>query len=768
MNRRFAPLILLSPCLLVLGCTSITPEERVNRQKIALEKLTQQSTEKPANYRSQMILQKDQLITTYMATANRAMAADDLQNALVLYQQVLSIDPTYRPAELSIQRARLIQQLLPVLQTAKQAYEQQRYSVALTLTQDLQRQLPHYVPINQLLQQIEYAINQQQLNPPELSEKLRRPISLELKDAPVSGVLDLLSQTGNINFIVDHATAIEQLKTTIYAKNTSIQEALNMIMQTTGLRYKIMNANTFLIYDQKRSATYDELITRSFYLNAGDVMRAQEMLRSLYAPKAMFYDERLRLLIIRDTKDVVDSADRLLQGFDLPTPEVVLDIEVLEVNRDKLLGLGIDFPNQIGVRALNPAGVAGSYSLDQLRALNSDSLRLIAADPIATLNFKQTSTQANLLANPKIRVKSKETANFLIGDKVPVVTTTTNPTSGSITESVNYLDVGLKVDVKPEVRRNNEVNIEIKLEVSNLAREVRSSTGLVAYQIGTRSANTTLQLRDGETQMLAGLIRDDRQQSGIHLPGIGKIPLLGRLFSNTTETNAKSEIVLLVTPRIVRPYAIPPAHVQAYNSGTVDQVSLTPLRLSEQAVYQAQPLPLSQPQDTTALVSATTVTTKPSVSTDTNAVASSSNTTATPTLMNAAASTPVRFQLNGPSQLLPNQAFSLVLLQNQLAYHQFGLTVEMPEGVEFEQAVATAPQTSVQHNVLDRQVLLTINRDSQAYDGALLLLNFKTSPSAATPTAGEIRLSQAWIKPTEFAEQQAVSLDIRHAINIQP
>lgn len=220
--------------------------------------------------------------------------------------------------------------------------------------------------------------------------------------------------------------------------------------------------------------------------------------------------------------------------------------------------------------------------------MTTNSLVLKVADPIATVNFKQTSNKTNLLANPRIRVKSREEASFLIGDKVPVITTTIGESSNFIAESVNYLDVGLKVEVKPEVNKDKQVKIAIKLEVSNIAKEIPTRNGLV-YQIGTRNASTTLQLHDGETQMLAGLIRDDIKSSATHLPGFGKIPLLGRLFSNTTDSKNKSEIVLLITPRIVRPYAVPAPHVQEFISGTGNQVTTKPLRLDDHSSYSPYP-----------------------------------------------------------------------------------------------------------------------------------------------------------------------------------
>jgi len=134
---------------------------------------------------------------------------------------------------------------------------------------------------------------------------------------------------------------------------------------------------------------------------------------------------------------------------------------------------------------------------------------------------------------------------------VPVVTTTAGAT-GFVSESVNYLDVGLKLEVEPQVFLEDDVGIKIGLEVSNIAQQIKTAAGTTAYQVGTRNATTTLRLRDGETQVLAGLINDEDRRSANRVPGFAELPVLGRLFSNNDDTVNKTEVVLLITPRVIR------------------------------------------------------------------------------------------------------------------------------------------------------------------------------------------------------------------------
>ena len=145
----------------------------------------------------------------------------------------------------------------------------------------------------------------------------------------------------------------------------------------------------------------------------------------------------------------------------------------------------------------------------------------IAINPTPTVNLRKDDSDVNILANPRIRVKNREKAKIHIGDKVPVITSNTTAT-GVVSESVSYLDVGLKLDVEPSVMMRDDVQIKVGLEVSNIVREIRSSNGTLTYQIGTRNAGTTLRLKDGETQVLAGLISDEDRKLGQPHPRAGR------------------------------------------------------------------------------------------------------------------------------------------------------------------------------------------------------------------------------------------------------
>jgi general secretion pathway protein D len=294
------------------------------------------------------------------------------------------------------------------------------------------------------------------------------------------------------------------------------------------------------------------------------------MLKSMLKTKDIFIDERINMLVMRDTPEAVRIAEKLVTAVDIADSEVMLDIEVLEVSRSRIQELGIVYPNQLAV-----IGADTGLTLEALKGVNSST---IGVSPNPAVNFKKTIGDVNLLSNPRIRVKNNEKAKILVGDKVPIITTTSTANVG-ISENVTYIDVGLKLDVEPKVTLDDFVNIKVGLEVSSLGERTVTRNGATVFTIGTRNANTTLRLKDGETQILAGLIQDDERKNASRLPGLGDIPLIGRLFSNQEDRKSKTEIVLAITPRIITNLALPKAEVSEYWSGTESVITDKPQKL---------------------------------------------------------------------------------------------------------------------------------------------------------------------------------------------
>lgn len=421
--------------------------------------------------------------------------------------------------------------------------------------------------------------------PPQLGQRFRRPVSLALKDAPLSSVITALAKTTDLNFVLDQDVTPE-LRVTIVVKDLPFEEVLGLILKAHQLERQIVSPNTLMIYpaESDKQRSYRPLVTRSFSLSNADAKQVQNVFKQVLRARNVYVDERLNVLVLRDTPDVVRQAEFLVDRLDAADPEVMLEVEVLEVSRNRLQELGLKFPDQLGFGALQPAttmtvlsgGISQTATLPggRLAEGNVDlqhigALTAYAPNPLLLLNLRGENGNGNLLANPRIRVKHREKARIHIGEKLPVFTTTSTANVG-VAASVSYLDVGLKLDVEPTVHEAEEVGIRMGLEVSSVVREVMGPQQSLAYIVGTRSTSTSLRLRNGQTQVLAGLISDEERRSVSQVPGLGDLPVLGRLFASNRDSKAKTEIVLLITPRVLRAPLRPTPAQQLWMGGMAD------------------------------------------------------------------------------------------------------------------------------------------------------------------------------------------------------
>ena len=381
-----------------------------------------------------------------------------------------------------------------------------------------------------------------------------RPITLDFRNAPLSTVLDAITRGSGINFILDRDVR-QDGRVTVYLRKALVEDAIELVTGAHQMARRIVDTNTVLIYpntpDKQRE--HQEQVIRVFHLGSADAKQTAALLRSMLRIKEPFVDERANMISIREAPEIVALAERLVALHDVGEAEVMLEVEILEIKTSRLTELGINFPNSVTLTPLAGAGATG-LTVDSLRRIDDSRVGVGVAGLL--INLKREVGDFNILANPRVRTKNREKAKILIGDKVPVITSTSSAT-GFVAETVNYLDVGLKLEVEPQVSPDDDVTIKLALEVSTIAREVRTSAGSLAYQIGTRNANTTLRLRDGETQLLAGLISNEDRSTSNRVPGLGDLPIAGRLFSSRKDDVQRTELVLAITPRILHSAARP-------------------------------------------------------------------------------------------------------------------------------------------------------------------------------------------------------------------
>jgi general secretion pathway protein D len=565
----------------------------------AVAKLKQASEAKPGDieYRRDLLRAREVSVDKLLAMATAAMAEGQYAEAKQHYQTILDFDRVNTRAQVGLEALNLAARAAKDASDAREAFKRGDIERAHELAGRALSSAPNEPDARAVKREISALQAQEMLLVPGLGSMYKKPINLEFRDASIKMVFDALARTTGINFIFDRDVRGDQ-RTTVFLKQTTLDDAIDVILSTSQLEKKVLNATSVLIYPNTPAKTkeYQDLIVRAFYMANVEAKQAASMLKTVLKLKDVFVDDRSNMLILRESPEAVAMAERLIAMQDLEEPEVMLEVEVLEIDRTRLLNLGVEFPTALTVAPLggstSAGGTAGStLKLSDLKGLNSERLGITL--PSATLNLQKLDGDANLLANPRIRVRDREKAKILIGDKVPVVTTTSSGTF--VTENIQYLDVGLKLEVEPDIHLRDEIGIKVALEVSSLVSSVKTNNGSQAYQIGTRNFNSSLRLKDGETQILAGLINDEDRATASRVPLLGDLPLLGRLFSSQNNNRKKTEIVLSITPHLVRNKQRNDLASEAFWSGTEATLRNKPLQLrtfdNERASAGVKPVP---------------------------------------------------------------------------------------------------------------------------------------------------------------------------------
>lgn len=494
--------------------------------------------------------QREVTIATLANQAEARRASGQLGRARTLLARLEEIDakhPRVQGVRLEIERAERHQKTLA---SATRALEAGRTAEAATKVREVLTESPG-LPAARALQQRLSAATPEPLPPDALGAAFQKRLSLEFREAPLRSVFESIGRSSGINFVFDREVRADA-KITILLRDVTLDEAMRVILSTQQLDRKLLNDTSLLIYPNTaiKQQEHQELVTRSFYLSNADAKQAQLLVKTMAKTRDVYIDERLNLMIVRDTPEVIRLTERLIASIDLPEPEVMLEVEVMEIGTNRLNELGLQWPETIQYGVPNFIG--------QVTRSDRVDFRASIANPAVLATLRGTSGTTNLIANPKLRARNHEKAKVQIGERLPIFTTTAVANAG-VASSVSYIDTGLKLEVEPSVQLDNDVIMKVSLEVSNLIGQVSGPQGSIAYRVGTRNATTSLRLRDGETQILAGLINDEDRKAVQGVPGVSELPVVGRLFGVHSDTRNKSEVVLLITPRVVRNLGLPEA-----------------------------------------------------------------------------------------------------------------------------------------------------------------------------------------------------------------
>ena len=394
---------------------------------------------------------------------------------------------------------------------------------------------------------------------PEFLPRSNAAIQLRFKDTSLREVLQTLGKVGDVNVLFDKD--FQDLPVSFDFNNTTFLQSLDTVLTTTHNFYKVIGKNTIMIApdNPQKRAEYEETVSRTFFLSSADVEEIARVLRNVLGIQMIATNARLNTVTIKDRITKVMAAIKLVNQLDKAKPEVVVDVEILEVNRNRFqeYGLQISSPPSEGIETTiftKPSELA----LDP-GPIVSRSNFFISNFPQATFRLLRQDSNTKLLASLPLRTVVGETGRVRFGTQVPVPQTTFAPiATGGVNQqpitSFVYRDVGINIDLTPRVHRNEEVTMELIVESSSI-----SGTGFGNLpQFSTSRVEKTIRLKEGETNIIAGLIRDEEREVMRGLPLISKIPILGKIFAGNEKEISETDVIIALSPHIIRTIDVSP------------------------------------------------------------------------------------------------------------------------------------------------------------------------------------------------------------------
>ena len=443
------------------------------------------------------------------------------------------------------------------------------------------------------------------LPPPglELPDDVKMPASLLFRDASSREVFQAIAQFANISMAFD--PAFREAPLTIDLRNASLTDAITAVADATRTFFRVTSPRTVLVIPDTpaKRREYEEEVVRTFYLSNADLKETMDLLRMVLDARRISPTTATNALTIKDTPERIAAAARVLSAIDKARPEVIIDVELLEVDRSKLTEYGLQIASPLSPGLDGSATIAAddnqTLTLRSLRNLTQSDV-LLANLPGLYYRLLKTDSNTRTLANPQLRTTEGMPAQARFGERVPVPVTTFAPiaTGGTPQQpitSFNYENIGVNIDITPRTHHDDDVTLALRVHVQSISG--LGFGGLPTF--GNREINTVIRLKDGETNMLAGLIRDDERRVVEGIPGLSDIPVVGRLFAHSRMEANQTDIILTLTPHIVRVLDLDEADLRAFRVGresVAPVVSLPPaLDLPPPANVPAQPGTIAQP-----------------------------------------------------------------------------------------------------------------------------------------------------------------------------
>ena len=408
---------------------------------------------------------------------------------------------------------------------------------------------------------------------PLLNPASRDPINVIFTNASLRDILNFVGQATGIN--VTYERDFQDRSYSVQLRGVTLEEALTQILGANALFYKVVNPRTIMaILDnaQKRAA-YEEQVIQTFYISHADATELVQMLNQVIRLPAIAVQPVLaanktaNTITVRGTTNVVAIIEMMIEANDNLRAEVIIDVQILEVNRTRAKQFGVDLSSFSINGSFSPAsdpttaaaGASTAFNLNTVtRGVSTSDFYLSV--PSALVRFLETDSETKLIAKPQLRGAEGQKIILNLGDEIPVPSTVFTPVaqggaSFNPLTSFTYRPIGVNIEMTAHVTYENEIILDLLLESSTLGEPVTVG-GQALPSFGARRVNTRLRLRDGESNLLAGLLREDQRKILRGLPGLLRLPILRSLFASNDTNASQSDIIMLLTPRIVRTHEL--------------------------------------------------------------------------------------------------------------------------------------------------------------------------------------------------------------------
>ena len=564
-NNRLVQFLIL--WLLVLGFTACaaktafkkgTDEAKQGNWDAAVIHYTRATRENPDSIEYRMALQRalSESARAHLTEGRKKLAAENLEGAIEEMQLAVDLDPTnkYAQDELTEVRAELKERQALMQEVSE--FEQRR---------DRVRELFQTQPV--------------------LEPSSTAPINLKFaQDTSLQKIFEVLSKLSGINVLFDES--FRDKRVTIDLADVSFREALDKLVMVNRLFYKVVDPSTIIIVpdNAQKHRQYDDLALKTFFLVNAEVNTVANMLRTIAGIQRVQPNPELKSITVRATPDQIAVAERIVQLNDKSKSEIILDIEILAINRTKALEFGLRFSEYAIGLTYQPAGstLEGGTTTTRLNRLaNVDASDFLMSFPSSAIyRFFKSTAEVRVLSSPKLRASEGQPATLSIGREVPIPVTSFVSSFGqpgalptTPVTSFQYRNVGVNIVITPKVYVDGEIELELDLETSDQL-ETRVIGGIELPVFGTRNVKNVVRLRDGETNMIGGLINIREGSSVSGLPGVVDVPILNKLFADNDQASDQQDVVFSITPHIVRAPRVTERDLVAMPMGTEQEIKV--------------------------------------------------------------------------------------------------------------------------------------------------------------------------------------------------